>query len=157
MVGLLRGTRLLVWLLLGVDFLDEWSSGVPSLGAPGIQAEFGVSYGMAAGWVLAVPLVLAVLLEPPIFLLADRHPRRWFVCGGLLALGGLCFAQGLAPSFWVLLGLLFFTGTAGGAAISLAQATLMDADPARRERTMARWTLFGATGDLAVPLTFAAL
>jgi fucose permease len=39
----------------------------------------------------------------------------------------------------------------------VAQATLMDADPAGRERWMTRWTLSGSLGDLATPLLFAAL
>ena len=89
---------------------------------------------MAAGWVLTAFGLLAVIVEPPIFMLADRYPRRWFVCGGLGALGAVCVAAGLAPSYgWLLVALLLF-GPASGVGVGLAQATLMDVHPDRRER-----------------------
>lgn len=49
---------------------------------------------------------------------------------------------------------------AAGGFVSLAQATLMDAEPAARERNMLRWTLAGAAGALIGPAAvtaFAAL
>jgi len=108
MVGV-RGVGMLTALLIGVDFLDEWSSGIPAVASPDLQREFGVSYGMAAGWVLTAFGLLAVIVEPPIFVLADRYPRRWFVCGGLGALGAVCVAAGFAPSYgWLLVALLLF-------------------------------------------------
>jgi MFS family permease len=152
-----RAGRLLVWLLLGIDFLDEWGSGVPFLGAPGIQSEFGISYGMAAGWPQTALLLLSVLLEPPLLLLADRYPRKRFVAGGLVLLGLLTLAAAFAPTYWTLLAIFLLWGPSSGLVTPVAQATLMDAHPDRREQLMTRWTLFGWVGDLATPVSFALL
>lgn len=74
--------------------------------------------------------------------------------------GGLVFAVAvaalaLAPSFVVLLGALALLYPASGAFVSLSQATLMDADPAARERNMVRWTLAGSVGVALGPLLIA--
>lgn len=45
---------------------------------------------------------------------------------------------------------------ATGAFVSLAQATLMDADPRQRVRSMARWTLAGSFGYVGGPVLLAA-
>jgi predicted MFS family arabinose efflux permease len=149
-----RRMGLLIPLLLGMPFLDELGSGIPGVAAPDIQTAFGVSYGMAAGWLQMAFGLLAIVVEPPVFLLADRYPRRRFVCGGLVVLGLLTLAGGLVPSFWLLFVVLLLWGPASGTAVSLAQATLVDALPEARERAMARWTLLGELGDLGTPLLF---
>jgi FSR family fosmidomycin resistance protein-like MFS transporter len=138
-------------LLLGVDFLDELTSGIPFVGSPDVQRTFGLSYAMAAGWTLAAIQLLSLLLEPPLFVLADRYPKKRFVCGGLLALGLICILAGLAPSYWVFLLALALLGPASGCGVTLSQAVLMDANPENRERMMTRWTFMGCAGDLATP------
>ncbi len=148
--------RAFAWLLVGVDFLDEWGSGVAFLGAPGIQSEFGVSYGQAAGWPHTALMALGFALETPFLLLADRWPRRPFVAGGLALLAALSLLAALAPSYWVLLAVLLLWGPASGIAINVAQSALVDAHPDERERWMTRWTLAGAAGDLTGPAVFAA-
>jgi MFS family permease len=148
--------RSFAWLLVGVDFLDEWGSGVAFLGAPGIQSEFGVSYGMAAGWPHTALMLLGFALEPPLLLLADRWPRRPFVAGGLALLALLSLLAALAPAYWTLLAVLLLWGPASGIAINVAQGALIDAHPDERERWMTRWTLAGAAGDLFGPAVFAA-
>jgi predicted MFS family arabinose efflux permease len=136
---------------VGVTFFDELATGVPFAGSPEVQREFGVSYGQAAGWLLAAAGALALVLEPPIFLLADRRPRRGFVAGGLFAVAACCLLGAWAPSYpWLFAAILFY-GPASGVACGCAQATLMDANPAERERWMVRWTLSGELGDLAAP------
>lgn len=141
-------------LLIGVDFLDELASGIPFVAAPEIKSDFGVSYGQAAGWLLTAMGALGIVLEPPLFLLADRHPRRWFVCGGLAVLGGSCLLASIAPSYGVLVVALLIFGPASGCGVTLSQATLMDAHPEDRERVMVRWTLSGELGDLLAPAFF---
>ena len=151
MRGGLRSIFGLTALLVGVDFLDELSSGVPFVASPDVQRAFGVSYGQAAGWLLTAVGALAVVLEPPLLLVSERFPRRWFVCGGLGALGAICLLAAAAPSYgWLVVALLLF-GPASGVGVGLSQATLMDAHPERREQMMVRWTLAGALGDLAAP------
>jgi FSR family fosmidomycin resistance protein-like MFS transporter len=70
--------------------------------------------------------------------------------------GGLLFAASAALTaaaggFWLLLCALVLGYPATGAFVSLAQATLMDADPAQRVRNMARWTLAGSFGYVGGP------
>lgn len=137
--------------LIGVDFLDELGSGIAFVAAPEIQSGFGVSYGQAAGWLLTATLVLSLVLEPPLFVLSERHPRRWFVCGGLAATGLACLLAGFAEGYWVLVAALVVYGPASGCGVGLSQAALMDANPGRHEQLMMRWTLAGSLGDLATP------
>jgi predicted MFS family arabinose efflux permease len=141
----------LVPLLIGVAFLDELASGIPFVGSPEIKSEFGVSYAEAAGWSLFAITALGFVLEPPLFLLSDRLPRRWFVCGGLALLGAVCIGAGLAPSYGFLIVALLLYGPLSGCGVALAQATLADASRDGLERALLRWTFAGALGDLATP------
>lgn len=144
-------------LLLAVDFLDELYSGVPAIGAPAIQSAFAASYGATATALLVVPALVMLLVEPPLFLLADRYPRKWFVCGGLLGMAICAFAAALTPSLWLLAAAISVAAVASGCGVTMAQATLMDAHPDRREQLMTRWTLMGILGDLAAPAIMAGL
>lgn len=56
----------------------------------------------------------------------------------------------------MLLAALVLGNPATGAFVSLAQATLMDADPDQRVRNMARWTLAGSFGYVGGPVLLAA-
>ncbi len=142
-------------MLLGLDFVDELSAGVPSVGAPDIQATFGTAYGQTAAFLLIIPQLFALFVEPPLFVLADRYPRKWFVCGGLVGMAATAFVCALAPSPWVLTASLSIAYVANGIAINLAQATLMDSHPDHREQLMTRWALMGMLGALAAPLLMA--
>lgn len=144
-------------LLLGIDFLDELCAGVPMIGAPDIQAEFGVNYSITALVLLVLPHVLGLLVEPPVYILSDRYPRKWFVCGGLLAMAVTALVAGVAPSIWILAPAVAGFALASGIGVSLGQATLMDAYPEKREQLMTRWTMMGMLGDLAAPGLFTAL
>jgi MFS family permease len=146
-----------VALLLGVEFLDELYSGVPSVGSADIQAGFGVSYQAVAWALLLAPGLFALLLEPPLFVLADRYPRKWFVCGGLFAMAGAAFAAAAAPSVPLLAAAIAVSWVASGCGVALAQATLVDTRPDARERVLARWSLLGTAGDLAAPGLMAGL
>jgi MFS transporter, FSR family, fosmidomycin resistance protein len=75
--------------------------------------------------------------------------------------GGLGFAASAALTaaaggFWLLLAALVLGNPATGAFVSLAQATLMDADPPQRVRNMARWTLAGSFGYVGGPILLVA-
>jgi len=78
-----------------------------------------------------------------------------------MAAGGLAFAASAALTaaaggFWLLFAALVLGNPATGAFVSLAQATLMDADPSQRARNMARWTLAGSFGYVGGPVLLAA-
>jgi MFS family permease len=104
-----------------------------------------------------VPAVVSFVIEPVVFLLADRYPRKWFVAGGLGAMAAASFMAALAPSATVLSVAIAIWYIAAGASASLSQATLVDRDPEGRARTMTRWTLFAAIGDLIAPLAIGGL
>jgi MFS family permease len=101
--------------------------------------------------VFLVPGAIGFVLEPALFLLADRYPRRWFIRGGVAGMALASFGAALAPSPAVLALALGFSFVASGVAVSLAQATLVDRTPDARGQTLARWTLISAIGDLAAP------
>jgi FSR family fosmidomycin resistance protein-like MFS transporter len=106
--------------------------------------------------VLAIPGYVGSALDPLIGVLGDTARRR-----AALVVGGVGFAlsamlSSVALAFAVLLVALVIGNPATGAFVSLAQATLMDLDPSRREQNMARWTLAGSLGYVAGPLLIAA-
>lgn len=92
------------------------------------------------------------LLDPLVGAAGDTSRRRL-----VIVLGGLAFAvsaalTAAAGGFWLLLAALVLGNPGSGAFVSLAQATLMDADPSQRVRNMARWTLAGAVGYVGGPI-----
>lgn len=156
----MRGTRrafLLPALLIGVDFVDELWSGVPSVGSPGIQAFFGLTYTQLSLVLFVLPELVSVLLEPPLFILSDRLGRKRFVCTGLLLLALCNFVAGWTASLWLFVLAMTLSFPASGCGVHLAQVSLMDTDPGRREQLMTRWTFAGTLGDLAAPALFALL
>ncbi|HUJ61284.1 MAG TPA: MFS transporter [Kofleriaceae bacterium] len=132
-------------------------AGVSAIGAPEIERTFTASHATIALVLFVVPGAAGLALEPILFLLADRHPRRHFVRGGLAALAVAAIAAALAPGPALLAAALAVGYVASGAASSLAQATVVDRAPDARGRTLARWTLLGVAGDLAAPAMMAAL
>ena len=101
---------------------------------------------------LAVPGFVGSALDPLLGVAGDTARRRL-----LIVVGGIGFAVSAAMTaaaggFWLLLAALVLGNPATGAFVSLAQATLMDADPAQRVRNMARWTLAGSFGYVGGPL-----
>lgn len=154
---MLRRLPFLMAALFFVDFLDEFSAGVPTVGIPGLEATFSLGYTAAAFLVFTAPIFVALLLEPPLFMLADRLEKKHFIVVGFLAMGVLDLTVGLSDTFWIVACALALSGVASGCGVSLSQATLMDSYPDDRERLMARWTLAGSIGDLAAPALFWAL
>jgi MFS family permease len=67
------------------------------------------------------------------------------------------FVAALAPNAATLAGAISVWYVAAGASASLSQATLVDRMPDHRARTMTRWTLFAAIGDLLAPLALGGL
>lgn len=141
--------------LLGVGLLDELASGVPTVSFVQIAESLHLGSAGLAGALLFVPGMLAMLVEPWLFVLADRHPRKAFVAGGLFAMGlGIAMA-GLARSPWALMAAITLAWIGSGASVALGQATLADARPDDRERALTRWSVAGELGDLGAPLLLA--
>jgi FSR family fosmidomycin resistance protein-like MFS transporter len=140
-----------------VEFADELADGVKGAALPSIQQSLGLSYAQL-GLLASVPLLLGGVLELPLGVLAgDGRLRRAAVLGGgvlfVLALAGVAFAGNFAELLTAFV--VFFP--ASGAFVSLTQASLMDADPERHARSMARWDLAGSAGAVAGPLLLVAV
>ncbi len=141
-------------MLLAIEVLDELVFGAREAAWPLIRDDLSLSYG-AIGLILAIPNVVALVVEPVIGLAAVAGRRR-----ALVVAGGICFAAGLAiaaaaVSWWVLLLGFALLYPASGAFVSLSQASLMDLQPERREHNMARWMVAGGIGAVAGPLVLA--
>jgi MFS family permease len=130
---------------------------VSTVSAPDIEHAFATSHAMLAALLFVGPGIVALCIEPLIFLLADRYPRAWFVRGGLTALAIATVLAGLAPGPFALSCAISVCWIATGSAASLAQATLIDRAPDQRAKTMARWTLLALIGDILAPALLAGL
>ncbi len=104
-----------------------------------------------------VPGIVALVFEPPLFLLADRYPRRWFLRGGVgaMAVGALVCSLSTGPVMFAVG--MSIGAVATGTATGLAQATLVDRWPDQRGRTLARWSMWSLAGDLVAPALLAGL
>jgi MFS transporter, FSR family, fosmidomycin resistance protein len=127
--------------------------GVREAGWPSIRAELGLSYA-SIGLLLTVPSIVAGLLEPLLALSSGSGRRR-----AMISVGGVAFAAALllvaaAGSFGLLLVAFVILYPASGAFVALTQATLMDTQPHRHEKNMARWVLAGSVGVVVGPLLF---
>ena len=117
--------------LLAIELLDELVGGSRAAAWPLIRHDLHLSYA-EIGLVLALPGLFGSALDPLIGIAGDTRRR-----GMLMAAGGLVFAlsavsSAAAVGFWTLLVALLIGNPATGAFVSLAQATLMDHEPARR-------------------------
>jgi len=112
---------------------------------------------MATAMLFLVPGIVAFVVEPWLFLLADRYPRRWFIRGGLVAMAAASIAAACARDPYVLAAAQAVKWCAIGAASGLAQATLVDGSGDKRARTIARWSLLSLVGDLGAPALLAAV
>jgi MFS family permease len=144
-------------LLFGVALLEELSSGVPASGAPGIERSLQLSHTATAVVLFTVPGLIQLVLDPIVFLMADRFGRPVLVRGGLAVMAAALLVAAIAPGPVTLACALSIWGVATGAATSFTEVTLIDQWPDRRARTMARWTLLALVGDFAAPMVLGAL
>ncbi|MBI5666893.1 MAG: MFS transporter [Chloroflexi bacterium] len=144
-----------VLLLLAIELLDELVFGVREAAWPLIRDDLALNYAQI-GLLLGIPGILASLIEPVLGILADTGRRR-----AIILIGGVGFTlslllTGVSGSFLPLLLAFILFYPSSGAFVSLSQAVLMDADPARHEQNMARWTFAGSLGVVLGPLALGA-
>jgi len=153
-------------LLFGVALLEEMSSGVPSGGAPDIERALRLSHTATAAVLFVVPGLVQLVLDPIVFVLADRFGRARAVRGGMAVMAVTSLVAAIAPGPITLACALSLWGVATGAAVSFTEVTLLDhtgpgagsdGAPEHRARTMARWSLMGMIGDFAAPALLGAL
>lgn len=102
-----------------------------------------------------------MLVEPVIFVLADRHPRRWFLSGGVALMAMAAFLAAMATGPWTMMAAVTLAYLGSGSGVALAQATLVDLQPPNvpgaAEKALSRWTLLGEVGDLLGPVLMGVL
>jgi MFS transporter, FSR family, fosmidomycin resistance protein len=142
--------------LTSIDFFDELASGLPSAGAPELRGALDTSVAVLTVVVFTAPQLFAMVVDTPLLVWAERHRRAPMVALGLFGMGLSLLLSGLArtPLEFALAFALYHP--ASGLACSLAQASLMDHDPERREHGMTAWVIAGTLGDLVAPLAIAA-
>lgn len=123
---------------------------------PLIRAELDLSYE-EVGLLLSVPGLIATFIELFIGALGDTRWRRTLLLGGGVVFVLALVIGAVGAGFAALMLAFILLYPASGAFVNLAQAALMDHDPARHEQNMARWTLAGSVGMLAGPVLLGVL
>lgn len=140
-----------VVVLYAIELLDELVYGLYGATLPLLKNDLALNY-LQVGLLSTVPGLVSIALEPFIGILGDTRFRRALVRGGILAttfgLAMVAFGQ----TYAIILIAFSLLYVASGAYVNLAQATLMDMNPARTEQTMARWTLLGGIGVMVAPI-----
>jgi MFS transporter, FSR family, fosmidomycin resistance protein len=143
-----------VLVLLIIEFIDEFIYGAREAAWPLIRDDLALNYAQI-GVLLAVPTVVSSLVEPFLGVLGDVWKRRALILGGGVLFALALLLTGISRSYlWLLASFVLFN-PASGAFVSLSQASLMDVDPSRREKNMARWTFAGSLGVVLGPLALA--
>ncbi len=143
------------FVMLVIEFLDEFAYSALEAARPLIRDSFALTY-VQVSLITTVPVLVAIVVEPAIGLFADAHRRRALIVGGGLLFGLGLVVQGLSSTFWVFVLGATLQAPASGVFVNLAQAALMDDDPARRENRMALWTFSGSLSVVIGPLLLAA-
>jgi FSR family fosmidomycin resistance protein-like MFS transporter len=139
----------LIYLL--IEFLDELVFGLTGASWPLIRTDLVLNY-LQIGLALSLPGILGNMLEPILGILGDVWRRRVLILGGGVFFALACFLTAVSRNFLFLLISFVVFFPASGAFVSLTQATLMDAAPARHEQNMARWTFAGSLGVFCGPV-----
>ncbi|MBL7183544.1 MAG: MFS transporter [Anaerolineae bacterium] len=147
----LTSRAVLTLTLLAIEFLDEFVFGAREAAWPLIRTDLGLSYAQI-GLLLGLPSLVSSIVEPFLGILGDIWRRRVLILGGGVVFGLALLLTALSQDFLVLLISFIIFYPASGAFVTLSQATLMDADSARHEQNMARWTFAGSLGVVAGPI-----
>lgn len=146
-----RTVTLGVMVLYAIELLDELIYGIYGAALPLLKSDLALTYTQV-GLLATIPGLVSIALEPFIGILGDTRWRRALVRGGIIATTfGLALAA-FGQTFAVILAAFTLLYVASGAYVNLAQATLMDTNPARTEHAMARWTLVGSIGVTVAPI-----
>ena len=138
-----------------IEFLDELVFGISEAALPFIRDDLHLNYAQI-GLALSLPGFIANFIEPFLYAISDVWKRRAVILVGGIFFTISLFLTGISTSFALLLASFILFNPSSGAFVSLSQASLMDADPIRRENNMARWTFAGSLGVLIGPILLAA-
>ena len=144
------------FVLLAIEFLDEFIFGVREAAWPLIRDDLGLSY-IEIGILLSMPNLIASFIEPGLGILGDVWKRKLLVLGGGMIFTMSLLLTAISGSFIPLLVSFILFNPASGAFVGLSQATLMDANPQRHQQNMARWTFAGSLGIVIGTIAIGAL
>ena len=142
-------------ILLSMGMLDELITGIPVVALPLLRDRLNLDY-VQIGFLFTAAAISGMLVEPFINLASDRASKRPWILGGLLLLAISFALIGSLTNYALLMMAFIISYPAGGAAVDLSQAVLIDAAPDEAARTMTRWTLLSSIGDFLAPLVVAA-
>ena len=145
-----------VFMMLVIEFLDEFAYSALEAARPLIRDTFTLTY-VEVGLITTIPIIVATLVEPIVGLYADSGKRRTLIAVGGVLFGLGLIIQGAASSFWLFIVGATLQAPASGVFVNLAQASLMDDAPKRRENRMALWTFSGSLAVVIGPLLLAAM
>lgn len=147
----MRALRYAGLVFVGVEFADEFASGVPYATAFAVQETLGVGSTALNAWTFFVPQVFALVVEPYLMLRSERWGTAWSLRAGLFGMGAALLLGAFAPSAeWLGVAVAIYFPSSG-LACGVAQVMLMDGSADRAEH-MTDWTLAGTLGDLGTPL-----
>jgi FSR family fosmidomycin resistance protein-like MFS transporter len=152
---LLTQVRLVRFSLYSLTFVDEVVSTVPVLAVPLIRTELNLEYSQV-GWLLGIGGLSAWLVEPAINAASDHWPKRRIMLISMLGLVVALALAGSSPTFSILLLAFLLMGATNGPILGMGLGFLIETNVDESLRTMTRWTLMAALGDLAGPALIAA-
>lgn len=154
--SVMRHTRrmtLFMFVLLVIEFIDEFVFGMEHAAMPFIRDSLGLNYDQI-GLLFTIPSTIAIFIEMIFGILGDGHGRKWIVIGGGIGFTIACTLSAISQNFtMLLLSFIIFAPSSGGF-VTLSQAILMDIAPDRHQQNMARWTFAGSLGVVGGSLIF---
>jgi FSR family fosmidomycin resistance protein-like MFS transporter len=133
------------WTLSAAHLInDSYVFFLPTL-LPLLIPSLGISL-TAAGLAVGLYQVTSSLTQPILGHLADRYPLRWMAWAGLAATAIGAGGIGVAPNYWVLVGLLILGALGTSAFHPVGTATVSDAAGARRGQWMSIYITAGNVG-----------
>lgn len=147
---ILRRLTFFVFMMLVIEYLDEFAYSILEVARPLIRDAFALTY-VELGLITTIPILVAIIIEPIAGLFADTGKRRWLIIGGGLLFGIGLIIQSLASLFWIFMIGATIQAPASGIFVNLAQASLVDDNPQRRENRMALWTFSGSLAVVTGP------
>ncbi len=156
MIQTLKRLTVFVFMMLVVEFLDEFAYSALEAARPLIRDAFDLTY-VQVGLITTVPVLVAIVVEPLAGLFADSGRRRGLIVAGGVLFGLGLIVQGAASTFAIFILGATLQAPASGVFVNLSQASLMDDAPSRRENRMALWTFSGSLAVVIGPLTLSAM
>lgn len=150
-----RASTYFISAMLLVEFVDEFVYGAREAAWPLLRDDLRLTY-VQIGVALGAPGLVGFAVEIFLGVLGDVWDRRALVLAGGVAFAAGTLLVGCSHTFALLVFALSLLSPASGAFVGLSQATLMDAEPARREQNMARWAAVGSAGNVVGPVALAA-